>query len=112
MSEVPRYAHPRSEVFRGSGRIYAKLFEHSLCSPQTALPTETKVESGTSQSKSGTSVDLDNSGLSPLRSAPFLELIVNKWVGKCYGTVILTVPRNRLENPSQGPAWTLLDGQC
>jgi len=27
-----------------------------------ALPTETKVESGTSQSKSGTSVNLSNSG--------------------------------------------------
>ena len=29
---------------------------------QRALPTETKVESGTSQSKSGTSVNLSNSG--------------------------------------------------
>ena len=31
-------------------------------SPPRALPTETKVESGTSQSKSGTSVNLRNSG--------------------------------------------------
>jgi len=31
-------------------------------SPQRALPTETKVESGTSQRKSGTSVNLSNSG--------------------------------------------------
>ena len=30
--------------------------------PQRELPTETKVESGTSQSKSGTSVNLSNSG--------------------------------------------------
>ena len=34
----------------------------SLRSPQRALPTETKVESGTSQRKSGTSVNLSNSG--------------------------------------------------
>ena len=33
----------------------------SLRSPQRALPTETKVESGTSRSKSGTSVKLKNS---------------------------------------------------
>ena len=32
-------------------------------SPQRALPTETNVESGTSQSKSGTSVSLNDSGL-------------------------------------------------
>ena len=32
-------------------------------SPSRALPTETKVESGTFQSKSGTSVELSNSGL-------------------------------------------------
>ena len=31
-----------------------------------ALPTETKVESGTSESKSGTSVNLSNSGCQPL----------------------------------------------
>ena len=35
----------------------------SLRSPPTALPTEAKVESGTSQSKIGTSVKLSNSGL-------------------------------------------------
>ena len=34
----------------------------SLRSPPRALPTETKVESGTSQSKSGTSVNFSNSG--------------------------------------------------
>ena len=34
----------------------------SLSSPQRALPTETKVESGTSQRKSGTSVNFSNSG--------------------------------------------------
>jgi len=34
----------------------------SLRSPQRALPTETKVESGTSQRKSGISVNLSNSG--------------------------------------------------
>jgi len=33
-----------------------------LRSPPCALPTETQVESGTSQSKSGTSVNLNNSG--------------------------------------------------
>ena len=32
----------------------------SLRSPPRAMPTETKVESGTSQSKSGTSVNLSN----------------------------------------------------
>jgi len=36
----------------------------SLRSPQRALPTETKVESGTSQSKSGTSLNFSNSGFS------------------------------------------------
>ena len=43
----------------------------SLHSPPRALPTETKVESGTSQSKSGTSVNLSNSGepASPLAAA-------------------------------------------
>ena len=35
---------------------------HNLCS-ERALPTETKVESVTSQSKSGTSVNLSNSGI-------------------------------------------------
>jgi len=34
---------------------------HDLKSPQRALPTVTKVESGTSQSKRGTSVNLSNS---------------------------------------------------
>ena len=34
----------------------------SLRSPHRALPTETTVESGTSQSKSGTSVNSSNSG--------------------------------------------------
>jgi len=38
-----------------------KLFSLQHC-PQRALPTETKVESGMSQSKSGTSVNLSNSG--------------------------------------------------
>jgi len=37
----------------------------SLRRPQRALPTETKVESGTSQSKSGTSVNLSDSGKQP-----------------------------------------------
>ena len=36
---------------------------HPLCFSR-ALPTKTKVESGTSQSKSGTSVNLSNSGIS------------------------------------------------
>ena len=36
--------------------------EGSLCSPRRALPTEKKVDSGTSQSKSGSSVDSSNSG--------------------------------------------------
>ena len=36
----------------------------SLRSPSRALPTETKVESETSQSKSGTSVNLNDSGIS------------------------------------------------
>ena len=35
----------------------------SLCSPPRALPTETKVESGTSQIKSGKSVNLSKSGM-------------------------------------------------
>jgi len=35
----------------------------SFILPERALPTETKVESGTPQSKSGTSVNLSNSGL-------------------------------------------------
>jgi len=42
-----------------------RLRRHALVIPipsQRALPTETKVESGTSQSKSGTSVNLSNSG--------------------------------------------------
>ena len=39
-----------------------------------ALPTETKVESGTSQSKSGTSVNLSNSG--DLRGEEELELVL------------------------------------
>ena len=44
--------------------VGAAVTSHSLClrSPQRALPTETKVESGTSQDKSGTSVNLRNSG--------------------------------------------------
>ena len=46
----------------------------SLRSPPRALPTETKVESGTSQSKSRTSVNLSESGLPrlpfPLRLDP------------------------------------------
>ena len=37
--------------------------EPSLRSPPRALPTETKVESGMSQSKSGTSVNSSNSGI-------------------------------------------------
>ena len=41
-------------------------FASRLRSPPRALPTETKVESGTSQSKSGTSVNLSNSGLPTL----------------------------------------------
>ena len=39
-----------------------------LISPPGALPTQTKVESGTSQSKIGTSVDLSNSGKGDLRN--------------------------------------------
>ena len=39
------------------------MSEGSPCIPQRALPTETKVESGTSQSKSETSVNFSNSGL-------------------------------------------------
>ena len=42
----------------------------SLRSPQRALPTETKLESGTSRSKSGTSVKLSNNGLSLIESNP------------------------------------------
>ena len=38
-----------------------------LFSPQRALPTEAKVKSGTSQIKSGTSVNLSNSGNFPAR---------------------------------------------
>jgi len=42
----------------------------SLRSPQKGLPTETKVESGTSRSKSGTSLESRNSGcLAPLCAA-------------------------------------------
>ena len=40
----------------------------SLRNPQRALPTEAKVESGTSQCKSGTSVNLSNSGKRLARS--------------------------------------------
>jgi len=44
----------------------------SLRSPPRALPTETKVESGTSQSKSGTSVNLSNSGYRARRVGPIV----------------------------------------
>ena len=40
-------------------RARRDLIPASIC----ALPTETRVESGTSQSKSGTSVNLSNSGI-------------------------------------------------
>ena len=49
----------------------------SLRSPPSAQPTETAVESGTSQSKSGTSVNLSNSGMQVLEmltgAAPFAD---------------------------------------
>ena len=41
----------------------------SLRSPQRALLTETKVESGTSQTKGGTSVNLSTSGKETVTSA-------------------------------------------
>jgi len=47
---------------RGTARSCTES-EAGLCQTRVrALPTETKVESGTSQSKSGTSVDFSNSG--------------------------------------------------
>ena len=50
--------------------------------PYRALPTETKVESGTSQSKRETSVDLRNSGL-----PPEVSLTPQNW---CGGTSCIT----------------------
>ena len=51
---------------RGAGQLSLSLFSGviylRLRIPQRALPTETKVESGTFQSKAGTSVNLSNSG--------------------------------------------------
>jgi len=48
-----------------------KIFQVSLRSPPRALPIETKVEDGTSQSKSGTSVNVSNSGFrSQVDAAP------------------------------------------
>ena len=43
-------------------RVYSTALLFSGSSPRRALPTETKVESGTSQSKSGICVNLGNSG--------------------------------------------------
>ena len=47
--------------------LLARVVENCLCgslrSPQRALPTETNVENVTFQSKSGTYVNLSNSGL-------------------------------------------------
>ena len=66
MSEVPLYPrkiagltppsiHPSQEIHRSLGISYGTVLGR-------ALPAETKVESGTSQSKSGTYVNLSNSG--------------------------------------------------
>ena len=44
----------------------------SLRSPPRALPTETKVESGTSQNKNGTSVHLSDSGIPARRKTQAL----------------------------------------
>ena len=76
MSEVPLYrsmsrsAETSTALKEGAqgllSRDLARVDENcpfgSLRSPQRALPTGTKVESGTSQSKSGTSVNLGNGG--------------------------------------------------
>ena len=63
---------------------YGRAYEPIRCSRDTntvargsivVLPTETNVESGTSQSKSGTSVNLSNSGLSTRELTETRELV-------------------------------------
>ena len=53
---------PRHAAARAVRHVYTPLHSVSANIPFRALPTETKVESGTSQSKSGTSDNLSNSG--------------------------------------------------
>ena len=59
-----RHQHPATRTSEASARerVGALSPFGSLQSPLRARPTETKVESGTSQSKSGTSVNLSDSG--------------------------------------------------
>jgi len=55
--------HRSQEVCGSVGPLFARHCPFgSLRSPERALPTETNVESGTSQSKSGTSVNFSSSG--------------------------------------------------
>ena len=51
----------RSGGCRGCWSVGVGILRGSLCYSTRALPTETQVESGTSQIKSGTSVNLSNS---------------------------------------------------
>ena len=65
MSEVPVYSNLacRAQGLEGWLPLFRRpAGENCPFGPQRALPTETNDESGTSQSKSGTSVDLSNSG--------------------------------------------------
>jgi len=63
MGEVPLYVDAGIEEQTLSVCFFwLVLFWYFHLSPQRALPTKTKVESGTSQSKSGTSVNLSNGG--------------------------------------------------
>ena len=63
------------DLFRG-----CKICNESLCLStavqERALPIETKVESGTSQSKSGTSLNLSNSGFSHLLATTSNETLL------------------------------------
>ena len=66
----------------------------SLRSPQRALPTETKVESGTSQSKSGTSVNLSNRkelrGTKTSYQPAFRTDVRPSIYDKCWGSMKIT----------------------
>ena len=60
------YSFPNNECMfarMGKFRLIRCLRTTQIPLLQRALPTEKKIESGTSQSKSGTSINLSNSGI-------------------------------------------------
>jgi len=106
---------------RTEKRLIPCPFE-SLRSPQRALPTETDVESGMSQSKSGTSVNLSNNGIrEELHSSRVTRLRVRKNVQRFRGGLViqahrllyhstlgLRVIKKKMEDRQAGQRWFLV----